>query len=945
MYCHRIFPYVEHNQDALSDEDIPDNRSFIHRRYHNCARNFHESERFQRMQFPAPTTYRHCNARLFHRETSTMCCNNGTIVLPPVTAPNEMIDIFFDQTVEGRHFRQHIRAYNHVFSFTSMGVHVDENLATRTRDVYTFRAQGAIYHKIGSLLPNSSDRPRYLQLYVYDTNHENENRMSENEELHLDLLDKIKNILNAHNPFVHTFRQLAQRPDIHECRLQIKEQLRNGPQYDLPTTPEVASVLVDGKEVRNLKPRDIIVQSTSGHLLNIADIVGYYDPLQYPLLLPYGSYGWDTNTKSNDGRTVTCDFYSYMLQIRPGDKSLFLRGGCLLQQYVVDNYVKIESNKLRWIHTHQNHIRADFYQGLLDAVHVGENYGGNVGRRTILPSSFVGSTRDMYQRYQDAMALIQKYGKPDLFLTMTCNPNWPEIKVELLPGYSVTSVKYLYKYVYKGPDRVALEVRQGPNYDEVQHFIEFINGRWVCALEALWKTFKFPMTKMTPSVECLQIHLLNKQQVRFYTFQDITNVLGDEYYSRTMLTQFFQLNVDNETVNRYLYREIPQHHRWCNNAKIWQLRLNHQRVIGRIYTVSPLEGERFYLRILLNHIRGPKSFDHLLMVNGIAYPTFKQATEHHGVRSLWDEIYPCLIEDYISSNSMNNMYILNKTLQDINCLLLQHNKNISEYNLPEMTMNLDDNSTVPKVIQDELVIVTPREDLNSIATLNSDQHLAFNSIMEAVECNTGAIFFVDGPGGTGKTYLYRALLASVRSQGRIAIATATFGIAATLLPGGRTAHSRFKISLNLEASSVCSITKQSDLAELIRRETVILWDEATMTNRYAFEALNRTLIHITGVDYPFGGKIMVFGGDFRQVLPVVPKGTKAETIAASIVKSPLWSHIQILRLKQNMRSINDQQFGEFLLSVGNGVQPTIIDEMIKVPTSMAIPWNGEESIV
>ncbi|XP_028085769.1 ATP-dependent DNA helicase PIF1-like [Camellia sinensis] len=164
--------------------------------------------------------------------------------------------------------------------------------------------------------------------------------------------------------------------------------------------------------------------------------------------------------------------------------------------------------------------------------------------------------------------------------------------------------------------------------------------------------------------------------------------------------------------------------------------------------------------------------------------------------------------------------------------------------------------------------------------------------MTAAECNTGAIFFVDGPRGTGKTYLYRALLASVRSQGRIAIATATSGIAAALLPGERTTHSRFKIPLNLEVSFVCSITKQSDLAELIRRAVVIIWDEATMTNRYAFEALNRTLIDIIGVDYPFGGKIMVFGGDFRQVLPLVPK-----------------------------------------------------DEMIKVPTSMAIPWNGEESIV
>ena len=101
-----------------------------------------------------------------------------------------------------------------------------------------------------------------------------------------------------------------------------------------------------------------------------------------------------------------------------------------------------------------------------------------------------------------------------------------------------------------------------------------------------------------------------------------------------------------------------------------------------------------------------------------------------------------------------------------------------------------------------------------------------------------------------------------------------------------TSHSRFKIPLNLEALSVCSITKQLDLVELIRRATIIILDEATMTNHY-FEALNRTLIDITSVDYPFNGKIMVFGGDFRQVLPVVPKGTKVESIAASVVKSPL----------------------------------------------------------
>jgi ATP-dependent DNA helicase PIF1 len=79
------------------------------------------------------------------------------------------------------------------------------------------------------------------------------------------------------------------------------------------------------------------------------------------------------------------------------------------------------------------------------------------------------------------------------------------------------------------------------------------------------------------------------------------------------------------------------------------------------------------------------------------------------------------------------------------------------------------------------------------------------------------VFFVDGPGGTGKTFLYKTLLARVQSEGLIAIATATFGIAALILPGGRTAHSRFKILIKIGDNSMCSFTKQSGTAELLRR--------------------------------------------------------------------------------------------------------------------------------
>ena len=104
-----------------------------------------------------------------------------------------------------------------------------------------------------------------------------------------------------------------------------------------------------------------------------------------------------------------------------------------------------------------------------------------------------------------------------------------------------------------------------------------------------------------------------------------------------------------------------------------------------------------------------------------------------------------------------------------------------------------------------------------IQTLNAEQRVGFDLIMNHVEKKVGQVFFVDGPGGTGKTYLYKALLAKVRSMSLIAIATATFGIATSTMPGRRTAHSRFKIPIKLDNNTMCSFTKQSGTAELLRR--------------------------------------------------------------------------------------------------------------------------------
>nr|XP_011465780.1 PREDICTED: uncharacterized protein LOC101307898 [Fragaria vesca subsp. vesca] len=200
----------------------------------------------------------------------------------------------------------------------------------------------------------------------------------------------------------------------------------------LSSTPRFG---IGADDTGDIRGRDIKIETREGQLLNVSDCAGYYDPLQYPLLLPYGTYGWDINSRSSNGRPMTCRaYYAYVLQIRLNEDSVLLRGGRLLQQYAVDNYVKIETQKLRYIRNNQPDLRCEFYNGLHDSLNAGEDNAGNIGRRIILPSTFIGSPRDMHQRYQDAMALVQKYGKPDIFLTMTCNPNWDEIKAELLPG-------------------------------------------------------------------------------------------------------------------------------------------------------------------------------------------------------------------------------------------------------------------------------------------------------------------------------------------------------------------------------------------------------------------------------------------------------------------------------------------------------------------------------
>lgn len=222
-------------------------------------------------------------------------------------------------------------------------------------------------------------------------------------------------------------------------------------------------------------------------------------------------------------------------------------------------------------------------------------------------------------------------------------------------------------------------------------------------------------------------------------------------------------------------------------------------------------------------------------------------------------------------------------------------------------------------------------------------------IMDAVSCNKPGCFFIDGPGGTGKTFLYRALLAKIRSEGHVALATATSSIAASLLPGGRTAHSRFKIPLDAAEGFVCKVSKQSSLAVLIRICKLIIWDEAPMEKKSAIESLDSLLRDIMDCSATFGGKVVVLGGDFRQTLPVVRLKSKTQTISACLTNSYLWPSLTHLQLTENMRALLDPFFSSFLLALGNGIGTHTDDAIVSLPSSMLIQGcndvNGLEALM
>ena len=412
-----------------------------------------------------------------------------------------------------------------------------------------------------------------------------------------------------------------------------------------------------------------------------------------------------------------------------------------------------------------------------------------------------------------------------------------------------------------------------------------------------------------------------------------------------------------------------------------------------------MAGDVYYLRMLLHHdhCKIKTSFDDLKTIDDIQYESYQEVARMLGLLQddqEWEEAlaegavtkmpfalrelfvtitlfcqpakplelfnrhYMEWADDFKLKAAKNGIELSESQIKTLVILDLQHrlqswdkNVNLIGIQMPNegevADVSFTHTSTLPVLILEELDFkIDDLEQLLSDRRSNftESQRIVFENVISAVEECRPLSVFIDARGGTGKTYVLNAILAAVRIKngGSVALAVGATGIAANLLLLGRTFHSRFKVPLDIKVESVCSISAQSTLADLIRMAKIIVWDEAPMAHRFQMEALDRTLRDITDNDIPFGGKVVVLSGDFRQCLPVIQHASRAEVVNAALNRSPLWGTFKVLQLNENMRVqlSNDpdcQWFDDFTLSLGNGLIPTVPNtDMIEIPSNMTM---------
>ena len=533
---------------------------------------------------------------------------------------------------------------------------------------------------------------------------------------------------------------------------------------------------------------------------------------------------------------------------------------------------------------------------------------------------------------------------------------------------SLGTVKYQLGYTHKGMDMTTVSLqssdKEGEPINEIQ---KFINARYIDPHQATWRICENELLGKFPAVERLDIHLQDKQSV---TFTPETIVEAATQPKDTRLTAWFKLNTVDPNARQHTYLELPQFYVWNNQKKMWTLRQKKGDIIscvGRIHTILRSQGEIYFLRLLLTTAKGVKSFRDLLTYNGVTHTTFKDVAHAMGLLSDDKEIIYALEETamYGTPAKLRQTFTLMLKHGEITAperiwalfkeelmsdLLYQERKKLmghKQFNIKKVEndclnciedllqemdtslANFDSLPTpeviqhVPKIIERELY--DPEEQqlkfLEMEKLMNDDQRKVFMMVNDNLFSNKkGQQYCINAAAGSGKTFIFQLLSAFVRSTGAICLCLASTGIAAWNMVGGRTAHSRFKLPIPCLENSVCGVRLQTSEATVIRDAKLILWDEVFNIDKTCLEVVERFLRDLMGNQEPWGGKLIVFGGDPRQIPPVVRKGGRAEIVAASFKSSAMYNTITEVKLTKNMRVTDgNKEFCQWLLDIGDGV--------------------------
>ncbi|XP_009792184.2 uncharacterized protein [Nicotiana sylvestris] len=711
------------------------------------------------------------------------------------------------------------------------------------------------------------------------------------------VVKKLMEILKV-NPYSTFLKSLTDIPELSDFYIALKSNSGLDQRtYNLPTPSEVGAIWIEEQTNNKISTPHIRIYTHSNRsqllpsILNMTSIDGLLD--------------MESEVLSKDRyKLLTPEAYDKFVCAELPDRNLDSSLYSLVTKHMIHGpcgYLNPSNSFMK-----KDHCKFKYPKELAEYTAKGKNsYPIYRSRQIEIPVEVRGYNIDNYNPF-----LLKKFN---------CH-----INVEICSDIKV--VKYLYKYICKGHDKIAFFVHGDNTNVHIDEIKEYQSARWVSPPEAACRLFVFPISEMTPSVMQLQLHLEGQQFVSFKTIQNIHQIVNNPMTRRTILTEFFVMNSTNKDAKalNLLYKEFPEYFVWSPTDKIWSRR-QRGTAIGRIVTCHPTEGERYYLRLLLMNVRGPKSYADLCNVNGKCCDSFREAAEKRGLlhcdnnlidfycnpanpRELWEKFEEPMSQNFKRIPNLGTKRNRHLVLNHINEVLHSMGHNIYEFKFTSEIIVLPSPANEAKDVQFERNIIVSEEDLLLEKKLNSEQRRAYNIILDRVYYDKPGAFFIDGPGGTGKIFLYRALLANIRSKDFIALATASSGVATSILPGGRTAHSCFKISIDIDENFTCNISKQTALATLIQDSKLIVWDEVLMAKKKMIEAFNTLLKDLMNTNILFGGKVVVFGGDFRQTLPVIRSGKKEDFICESLLYSDIWNDLEKLCLSENMRAKEDPAF-------------------------------------